>query len=86
MENDAFGFAIARVDRLGQLPSTYLRSFALTGRKGLRELAFGAPAAAHLFERRDEAEEVARRLRRRVSSKDFDYVVEEMSRNAVVPA
>jgi hypothetical protein len=49
------------------------------GRNGLRQLAFGPAATAHPFERRAEAEDIARWLRRRVSTADYDFVVEEAS-------
>ena len=66
MENETPRFVVARVDRRGELPTTYLRNFALVGRSGLRELAFGLAATAHLFDRRAEAEDIARKLGRRV--------------------
>jgi hypothetical protein len=72
------GFAVVRVDRHGELPAAYLRGFDFAGRHGLRRLTFGPRPAAHLFERHADAEEVARRLRRRISAIDHDYVVEEM--------
>jgi hypothetical protein len=71
-------FIVARVDRRGELPSRYLQKFAVAGRNGLRQLAFGPAATAHPFERRAEAEDVARRLRRRVSTADYDFIVEEV--------
>ncbi len=39
-DNEVSGFAVARVDRHGNLPRTYLRAFALAGRNGLHHLAF----------------------------------------------
>jgi hypothetical protein len=60
------------------LPREYLRSFSRAGRAGLAHLGFGARAAAHLFERRAEAEEVVERLRRRTVLAQYDYLVEEM--------
>ncbi len=77
MENEIPRFVVARADRRSELPTTYLRHFALVGRNGLRELAFGPAATAHLFERRGEAEDVARKLRRRVSGAEYDYSAEE---------
>ncbi len=70
-------FVVVRVDRRGELPSTYLQRFALAGRNGLRQLAFGPAGTAHPFERRAEAEDVARRLRRRISTAGYDFVIEE---------
>jgi hypothetical protein len=70
-------FVVVRVDRRSELPSIYLQRFGLAGRNGLRQLAFGPAATAHPFERRAEAEDVARRLRRRVSATDYHFVVEE---------
>jgi hypothetical protein len=58
-------FVVMRLDRSGELTSAYLRKFALTGRNGLRQLGFGPAATAHVFEHRAEAEDIARRLRRR---------------------
>lgn len=81
--NEGSGFTVVRVDRCGELPWTYLRAFVLAGRNGLHHLAFGPPAAAYVFERRAEAEEVARRLRRRISATDHDYLVEEVSRAGI---
>jgi len=77
MESDISGFVVARLDRHGQLSPTYLQKFALAGRNGLKQLAFGPPGTAHLFERRAEAEDVARRLRRRVSQADYQFIAEE---------
>ncbi len=74
MEKD---FVVARVDLEGTLPPTYLRKFALAGKSGLRQLAFGGREGAHLFASRAEAEEVARRLRRRVPDAQYDFIVEE---------
>jgi hypothetical protein len=77
MDHEVPRFLVARVDRHGELPTTYLRRFTLVGRNGLREVAFGPAGAAHLFERRAEAEDVARKLRRRVSGMECDYRVED---------
>jgi len=77
MEDKTPHFVVARVDRRGELPKTYLRNFALVGRNGLRELAFGSADTAHLFDRRAEAEDIARKLRRRVSHAEYDYRAEE---------
>jgi len=77
MENETPRFVVARVDRRGELPTTYLRNFALVGRNGLRELAFGPAATAHLFDRRAEAEDIARKLGRRVSHAEYEYRAEE---------
>ncbi len=82
-DNEVSGFTVARVDRHGELPRTYLRAFALAGRNGLHQLAFGPPAAAHVFERRAEAEDIARRLRRRISAAGHDYLVEELSHASI---
>lgn len=84
--NDEGGFAVVRIDRHGELPSSYLRSFVVAGRNGLQRLVFGDRAAAHLFESRAEAEDVARRLRRRVSAADYDYRVEEVEAAAAAVA
>ena len=77
MTNEAPRFVVVRVDRRGVLPTAYLRSFALAGRNGLRELAFGPAAAAHLFDRGAEAEDIARKLHRRVSHTEYEYSAEE---------
>jgi hypothetical protein len=77
VENEISRFVVARVDRHGELPTTYLRHFALVGRHGLRGLDFGPVATAHLFDQRAEAEDIARKLRRRVSNAEFDYGAEE---------
>lgn len=74
---DGHHFILARVDRRGELPSSYLQRFALAGRNGLRQFAFGPAETAYLFERKAEAEDIARRLRRRISSSAYDFVVEE---------
>ncbi len=79
-------FVVMRVDRRGELPSAYLQKFAVTGRNGLRQIAFGPAATAHAFERRDEAEDIARRLRRRVSTAECDFVVDEAPATAPLPA
>jgi hypothetical protein len=84
MSNQTSGFVVMRVDRRGELEPTYLRSFAPAGRNGVRQLGFGPRSAAHLFERRSEAEDIARRLRRRVSATEHDYVVAEVAQE--VPA
>jgi hypothetical protein len=77
MESEVSSFVVARVDRRGQLPPTYLRKFALAGRNGLQQLAFGPRSTAHFFERHAEAEDIARRLRRRVSQADYEFIAEE---------
>ena len=77
MESETSSFVVARVDRRGQLPPTYLRKFALAGRNGLQQLAIGPRNTAHLFEWRAEAEDIARRLRRRVSQVDYEFRAEE---------
>jgi hypothetical protein len=82
MQNEPH-FVVMRVDRRGELTSTYLRKFALTGRNGLRQLAFGPAATAHVFEHRAEAADIARRLRRRVPMDDYDFLVEEAPAVAV---
>jgi hypothetical protein len=76
MDNEISRFVVARVDRRGELPTTYLWHFALVGRNGLRGVAFGAAATAHLFDRRAEAEDIARKLRRRLSHAEYEYRVE----------
>ena len=79
-------FVVVRVDQSGELPSTYLQRFALAGRNGLRQLAFGPAGTAHPFEHRAEAEDLARRLRRRVSTADYHLVVEKSAMAAASPA
>ncbi len=71
------GFVIARTPKNGNLSRSYLRGFEIVGRDGLAHLAYGALAAAHVFDSRREAEEVARRLRRRATIGAYDYLVEE---------
>jgi hypothetical protein len=85
MENGNLRFVVARVHRRGELPATYLRKFVLAGRNGLQQLAFGPATAAHVFERRAEAEDVARRLRRRASSTEYDFRAEEAPAAIVGP-
>ncbi len=82
-DNEVSGFTVARVDRHGRLPRTYLRASALAGRNGLHHLAFGSLEAPHVFERRAQAEDIARRLRRRILAADHDYLVEELSHASV---
>ena len=77
MEDKTPHFVVAAAVNPGELPKTYLRNFALVGRNGLRELAFGPAATAHLFDRRAEAEEIARKLRRRISHAEYQYSAEE---------
>ena len=79
-------FVVVPVDQSGELPSTYLQRFALAGRNGLRQLAFGPAGTAHPFKRRAEAEDVARRLRRRVSMADCHFAVEAAAMAAASPA
>jgi hypothetical protein len=79
-------FVVVRVHRRSELPSTYLPRFALAGRDGLRQLAFGPAGTAHPFEHRAEAEDLARRLRRRVSTADYHLVVEKSAMAAASPA
>lgn len=80
-------FVVMRVDRCGELPSAYLQKFALAGRNGLRQLAFGPAATAYAFEVRAEAEDIARRLRRRASAADHEFVIEEaQATTAPLPA
>ena len=81
----ASGFAVIRIPRNGELPADYLRSFEVVGRNGLGKLAFGPRGAAQLFDRRAEAEDIARRLRRRPTLGDYDYAVEQAT-GAVAPA
>lgn len=76
------GFAVLRIDPRGELPPSYLRSFALAGRNGLQRLAFGGRAAAYVFDSRADAEDIARRLRRRVSGAQYEYRVEAVTREA----
>jgi len=73
------GFVIVRAHRNGDVPRDYLRGFLIVGRSGLANLAYGPRAAAHLFERRGEAEDVQRRLRRRTAIGGYDYFIEEVS-------
>lgn len=81
-EHESHGFTVVRVDRRGEFLPSYLRSFALAGRNGLRALAFGDRAVAHIFESRVDAEDIARRLRRRLSGTQYDYRIEEVVREA----
>lgn len=81
--NAVSGFTVVRVDRRGELLPTYLRSYALAGRNGLQRLAFSERAVAHVFESRAEAEDIARRLRRRISGSHYDYQVEEVVQGAM---
>ncbi len=81
--NEVRGFVIVRVDRTGAIPRTYLRSFAPAGRNGLQRVAFGERSVAHAFESRTEAEDVARRLGRRISGTTYDYRVEQISQEAL---
>lgn len=76
------GFVVARTPRNGALPREYLRGFQVVGRNGLARLAFGARAAAQVFDHRPEADDIARRLRRRTALADYDYRVEEVTREA----
>ncbi len=69
-------FIVARLDRRGERTPNYLRSFVLAGRNGLKRLAFGEQVDAHIFEAQAEAEDVTRRLRRRISATEYDYRVE----------
>lgn len=78
MTNEVPRFVVARVDRRGELATTYLQHFALAGRNGLRGLGFGPAAAAHLFARHAEAEAVARKLRRRLADAEYEYRTEEV--------
>ena len=83
------GFAVVRRDPLGEIPLSYLRDFTLAGRNGLQRLAFGGRSAAHVFDSRAEAEDIARRLRRRVSGSQYQYQVgpvERVSEVAEPPA
>ena len=77
MDNETSRFVVVRADRGGERPSRYLRSVAVVGRHGLRGLAFGPAETAHCFERRAEAEDIARRLRRRVSQAEYEFRAEE---------
>jgi len=77
MRNEISRFVVVRIDRRGELATTYLQYFVLVGRKGLRELTCGPVATAHLFDRRGDAEDIARKLRRRVSDADYEYRTEE---------
>jgi len=77
MSNKPPRFVVVRVDCRGELATAYLQHFALVGRNGLRELTFGPVATAHLFDRRGDAEDIARKLRRRVSDADYEYRTEE---------
>ena len=77
MRSETASFVVARLDRHAQLPPTYLRKFAVAGRNGLKQLAFGSLSTGHLFERRTEPEDIAKRLRRRVSQTDYEFIAEE---------
>ncbi len=81
--NEARRFVIVRVDRTGAIPRTYLRSFAPAGRNGLQRLAFGERSVAQVFESRTEAEDVARRLGRRISGRTYEYRVEQISQEVL---
>jgi hypothetical protein len=86
MATESSSFVVMRIDRRGELAPTYLRGFALSGRNGLRQLGFGPEAAAYRFERQVEAEDIARRLRRRISAEEYDYVVAEAADAMQVPS
>jgi hypothetical protein len=77
MDTEMPRFVVARVDRRGELPTTYLRHFALAGRSGLRGVVFGPAPTAHLFDSRAEAEDIARKLGRRISHAEYEYRAEE---------
>lgn len=46
---------------------------------------FGPAIAAHLFERWDEADDIAKRLRRRISEAEYTFRAEEAPAGVVVP-
>lgn len=71
------GFAIARAHRNGDAPRDYLRAFQIVGRDGLTHLGYGSRTAAHVFDRRCEAEDIVRRLRRLAAIGAYHYLVEE---------
>lgn len=75
---------VVRNDRGGERPPAYLRGFVLAGRAGVKQLSFGQRVDAHVFESRAEAEDVARRLRRRISGGDYVFGVEEVSQAPAV--
>jgi hypothetical protein len=77
-------FVVVRVHQNGDAPRDYLRSFLIVGRNGVAHLAYGPREGAQLFERRAEAEDIARRLRRRSAIGNYDYLVEEVAREATV--
>ena len=77
-------FAVVRVHHNGEAPRDYLRSFLIVGRNGLAHLAYGPRKGAQVFEQRAEAEDIARRLRRRAAIGDYDYLVEEVAWEAAV--
>ena len=83
-KNLIHNFTVVRFDREGDLSPTYLRDFTLAGAYGLKQFAFDERAEAYIFEDRAEAEDVARRLRRRISAADYDYRVEEVAQEPVV--
>lgn len=76
-------FIVVRFDRRGERSPNYLRAFVRAGRNGLKQLAFGQRAEAHIFEERVEAEDIARRLRRRILAGDYGYRVEEVLQEPV---
>lgn len=76
------GFAVIRATPNGSTPRVYLRDFKIAGRNGLAALAFGSRNTAYLFDRRADAEDVTRRLRRRTTVGEYVYSVEDMRQPA----
>ena len=76
------GFAVSRATPNGSSPRDYLRDFKIAGRNGLVALAFGSRNTAYLFERRADAEDIARRLRRRTTVGEYVYSVEDLRQPA----
>jgi hypothetical protein len=77
MESETANFVVARLDRQGQLPPTYLRKITVAGRNELQQLAFGPRDTAHVFTRHAEAEDIARRLRQRVSQAAYEFIAQK---------
>jgi hypothetical protein len=80
------GFAVVRPHRNGSIQRDYLRNFSIVGLNGLANLGYGSQTAACLFTSRTEAEDIARRLRRRAAIGDYEYGVEEITLGAKAPS
>ncbi len=83
-EDNPPGFVVARTPRNGNLTRDFLRGFEIVGRNGVAHLAYGPRPTAHVFDSRREAEDIARRLGRRVTMGTYDYLVEERVRQTSV--